>query len=188
MTSAGSPRFSLISAVYGVAGFLEDFIASIEKQTFPLDRVQVVMVDDGSADGSAEILQQWAARRPELVTVLTQANAGQAAARNLGGNLYAGSGLTTIPAIQNRWAPSGADNDPTGLNNNWVRNVSTYYAELGGDPSTAVFTAGASTAPPGCCTCCRPAARWRGGMRSSVTRATTASSDRPTTWRRAAGS
>lgn len=71
-----------------------------------------------------------------------------AAARNLGGNLYAGSGLTTIPAIQNRWAPSGADNDPTGLNNNWVRNVSTYYAELGGDPATAVFTAGAATAPP----------------------------------------
>ncbi len=70
-----------------------------------------------------------------------------AAARNLGGNLYAGSGLTTIPAIQGRWAPSGADNDPTGLNNNWVRNVSTYYAELGGDPATAVFTAGASTAP-----------------------------------------
>jgi glycosyltransferase involved in cell wall biosynthesis/CDP-glycerol glycerophosphotransferase (TagB/SpsB family) len=84
MTSAEAPRFSLVSAVYGVAGFLDDFIASIERQTFPLDRVQVVMVDDGSVDGSAEILQQWASRRPELVTVLSQGNAGQAVARNVG--------------------------------------------------------------------------------------------------------
>ena len=57
MTSLPSPRFSIVSAVYGVAGYLEDFIASIEKQTFPLDRVQVVMVDDGSVDGSIDILQ-----------------------------------------------------------------------------------------------------------------------------------
>jgi glycosyltransferase involved in cell wall biosynthesis len=84
MTSAPAPRFTLVSAVYGVAGFLHDFIDSIEQQSFPLDRVQVVMVDDGSVDGSAEILQQWAARRPELVTLVTQENAGQAVARNVG--------------------------------------------------------------------------------------------------------
>lgn len=64
----------------------------------------------------------------------------RAAARNLGGDLYAGSGLTTISAIQARWAPNGATNDPTGLNSNWTRNVSTYLVELGGDPAAAVFT------------------------------------------------
>ena len=70
--------------MYGVARYLPDFIASIENQTFPLDRVQVVMVDDGSVDGSAAILRAWADRRPGLVTVLTQENEGQAAARNTG--------------------------------------------------------------------------------------------------------
>ena len=70
--------------MYGVAGYLPDFIASIENQTFPLDRVQVVMVDDGSVDGSSAILRAWADRRPGLVTVLTQENEGQAAARNTG--------------------------------------------------------------------------------------------------------
>lgn len=64
----------------------------------------------------------------------------RAAAQNLGGNLYAGSGLLTIPAIQGRWAPHGAGNDPTNLNSNWTRNVGIYYAELGGDPLGAVFT------------------------------------------------
>ena len=70
--------------MYGVAGFLEDFIASVEKQTFPLERVQVVMVDDGSVDGSLDIVKAWAKRRPELVTVVTQENAGQSVARNVG--------------------------------------------------------------------------------------------------------
>lgn len=84
MTTSEPPRFSLVSAVYGVAGFLDDFIASIEKQTFPLDRVQVVMVDDGSVDGSGDIVRAWAARRPDLVTVVNQENAGQAVARNVG--------------------------------------------------------------------------------------------------------
>jgi glycosyltransferase involved in cell wall biosynthesis len=84
MTRTGSPRFTLISPVYGVAGFLEDFIASIEAQTFDLERVQVVMVDDGSVDGSLGILKAWAERRPGLVRVVRQENAGQAAARNTG--------------------------------------------------------------------------------------------------------
>ena len=63
----------------------------------------------------------------------------RAAARNLAGNLYAGDGRYTIVAIQQRWAPNGATNDPTGLNSNWVRNVSTYFGELGGDPAASVF-------------------------------------------------
>lgn len=56
-----------------------------------------------------------------------------AAAKNLGQN-YIGKGLDTIPEIQQKWAPSGANNDPTGLNNNWVKNVSAAYESLGGDP------------------------------------------------------
>lgn len=68
------------------------------------------------------------------------ADAIRGAAQNLGGTLYRGSGLVTIVAIRNRWAPAGAVNDPSGLNSNWVRNVSTYLAELGGDPSASVFT------------------------------------------------
>lgn len=70
-----------------------------------------------------------------------------AAADNLAGRLYKGSGLRTIPKIQGRWAPSGARNDPTGLNNNWTKNVSRYLAALGGDPSADVFS-GAPGGPP----------------------------------------
>lgn len=72
-----------------------------------------------------------------------------AAARNLGGPLYLGDERVIIGAIQQRWAPNGASNDPTDLNSNWGRNVSTYYSELGGDPLRAVFTGGALPASAG---------------------------------------
>ncbi len=62
-----------------------------------------------------------------------------AVAQNLAKN-YFKQGLDTIPEIQKKWAPSGATNDPTGLNNNWVKNVSQFYSELGGDPGTAADT------------------------------------------------
>lgn len=78
------PRFTIVSAVHDVAPYLPEFIASIEKQTFGLDRVQVIMVDDGSTDDSRAILEQWRERRPDVVTVLTKPNGGQASARNLG--------------------------------------------------------------------------------------------------------
>lgn len=50
---------------------------------------------------------------------------------------YVGQGLKTIPAIQQKWAPNAAANDPTGLNSNWTRNVSAFYSELGGNPGKA---------------------------------------------------
>ena len=69
-----------------------------------------------------------------------------AAARNLGGPIYAGDGRVMIGTIQQRWAPAGASNDPTDLNSNWARNVATYYSELGGNPQGAVFTGAATVA------------------------------------------
>ena len=78
------PRFSIVTAVYNVERFLEAFIASVEAQTFPADRFEVVAVDDGSTDGSPQLLAAWAERRPGMVRVVTKENGGQSTARNLG--------------------------------------------------------------------------------------------------------
>jgi glycosyltransferase involved in cell wall biosynthesis len=77
-------RFSIVSAVYNVGAYLEAFIASIEAQTFPLERLQVIVVDDGSTDDCLAQLEAWQQRRPELVTVVSQKNGGPASARNAG--------------------------------------------------------------------------------------------------------
>ncbi|WP_207555771.1 glycosyltransferase family 2 protein, partial [Intrasporangium flavum] len=89
-----SPLFSIVTAVYNVSRYLPEFFASVEAQTFDLSRLQVVLVDDGSTDDSLEVARAWAERVPFEVVVLTQENAGQAAARNAGLEVATGEWVT----------------------------------------------------------------------------------------------
>lgn len=64
----------------------------------------------------------------------------EAVVRNLA-NGYINQGLNTISSIGAKYCPVGASNDPTGLNSNWIPNVTTIYNELSGknvDANTAL--------------------------------------------------
>jgi hypothetical protein len=50
---------------------------------------------------------------------------------------YLDEGLTTVEQIQQKWAPSGAANDPTNLNSNWTGNVNRFLKELKGGTQLA---------------------------------------------------
>jgi hypothetical protein len=50
-------------------------------------------------------------------------------ARNLSKN-YLGAGLSSLDQIGAKYAPVGASNDPTNLNNNWVNGVSRFVNQL----------------------------------------------------------
>ncbi len=50
-------------------------------------------------------------------------------ARNLRNN-YLNQGKTTVSAIGAKYAPIGASNDPTNLNNHWVTGVETYFDKI----------------------------------------------------------
>ena len=78
---------SVIIPVYNVENFLDRCIASVTNQTF--SNIEVILVDDGSTDGSAEICDRWAEKDPR-VNVIHQTNGGVSAARNAG--LQAASG------------------------------------------------------------------------------------------------
>ncbi|MGK5520445.1 bifunctional glycosyltransferase/CDP-glycerol:glycerophosphate glycerophosphotransferase [Micromonospora sp. URMC 107] len=75
-----SPQVTVIVPVYNVADYLPETLESIAAQT-AFDRCHVILVDDGSTDGSDTIAKQFAAEHPN-VTVLQQENAGPGAARN----------------------------------------------------------------------------------------------------------
>jgi hypothetical protein len=48
---------------------------------------------------------------------------------------YLNDGLTSVAAIQRRYCPVGASNDPSGVNKNWLPTITQFYRELGGNPN-----------------------------------------------------
>ncbi len=68
---------SVVIPVYNAARFLDDAIRSVQSQQH--SRIEIIVVDDGSTDGSGDIARSFAG-----VRCLRQANGGIAAARNAG--------------------------------------------------------------------------------------------------------
>ncbi|WP_209325002.1 bifunctional glycosyltransferase/CDP-glycerol:glycerophosphate glycerophosphotransferase [Brevibacterium renqingii] len=77
-------KFAVVSAVYNVSRYLDDFLTSLDHQTLDHSLIEIILVDDGSTDDSLDRLKEWAATTDFAVTVLTKTNGGQASARNLG--------------------------------------------------------------------------------------------------------
>jgi glycosyltransferase involved in cell wall biosynthesis len=79
--------FSVVIPTYNRLPILEKCLKALEQQTLAVDSpvtgYEVVVVDDGSTDGTIDWLQQNSATLPH-VRLLTQAHQGPAAARNLG--------------------------------------------------------------------------------------------------------
>lgn len=82
--------FSIIMAVYNVGPYLEEAVNSLLEQTFSFQKVQVILINDGSTDNSGTICDKYKKDYPSNIIVLHQANQGQAAARNEGLKLATG--------------------------------------------------------------------------------------------------
>ncbi len=72
------PRVSIVVPIYNGERFLEEALESIFAQTFR--DYEVICVNDGSTDRSGRLLQKY----ENKLTLITQSNAGQGAARNTG--------------------------------------------------------------------------------------------------------
>jgi glycosyltransferase involved in cell wall biosynthesis len=77
-----APALSIVVPTYNRRDGIVRLLKALEAQTFGPERFEVVVVNDGSTDGTAEALAELTA--PYRLRVLEQANAGPAAARNLG--------------------------------------------------------------------------------------------------------
>mgnify|MGYP002624836658 CR=1 FL=1 len=75
------PKVSVIIPVYNVAPYLRQCLDSVVNQT--LRDIEIICVDDGSTDGSAAILAEYAAKDPR-VKVLVREHTNAGAARNAG--------------------------------------------------------------------------------------------------------
>jgi glycosyltransferase involved in cell wall biosynthesis len=74
-----TPKVSVIIPCFNAEAYIGATLQSVFDQTWP--NIEVIVVDDGSTDGSADVIDTFAR---EGVTVVRQANKGQTAALNAG--------------------------------------------------------------------------------------------------------
>lgn len=78
-------KFSVIMAVYNVESFLEEAIESVINQDIGFrEHVQLILVDDGSTDGSGKICDAYGQKYPRNIVVIHKENGGVSQARNKG--------------------------------------------------------------------------------------------------------
>ena len=77
--------FSVVMACYNAENHLDETINSLLGQSFSFgSNIQLILVDDGSTDKTAEICQKYQNQYPNNIIYLHQENQGQGAARNFG--------------------------------------------------------------------------------------------------------
>lgn len=97
----GVDLVSVVVPAYNAAATIGETLESVSAQTYP--DLEIIVVDDGSTDGTPELVLSHRARDPR-VTLLRQRNAGVAAARNAGLATARGAYVAPIDA-DDLWRP-----------------------------------------------------------------------------------
>lgn len=128
-----APLISVVVPVYNTASYLRRCIEGLLAQTYL--NIEVICVDDGSTDDSAQILAEYA-RLDARVKIISQANAGLSAARNAALEVAKGEWVSFVdsddyvkPQLYERLQEAFADEDVDVV---WFGNevVCSYDADL----------------------------------------------------------
>ena len=99
MTGPDAVRVSIVTPFLNAGAFLEEAVDSVLAQTYP--HWELLLVDDGSSDGSTAIAQVLAAADPGRIRYLThpgRANKGASASRNLATKMARGEFIAFLDA------------------------------------------------------------------------------------------
>ncbi|MET9589756.1 glycosyltransferase family 2 protein [Streptomyces sp. NPDC006516] len=89
--SSSTPDVTVVIGAYEAMPYLIRCLESVEAQTLPAGRMEIVAVDDGSTDGTGEYLEEFAARTDIAMRVVRQKNSGgPSGPRNVGLGLARG--------------------------------------------------------------------------------------------------
>lgn len=84
------PIVSIVLPVYNLENYLEESLLSICNQTYPLDRIELIAINDASTDQSLDILKQYEKSFVHM-RIINQDNRGSGAVRNRGIDLASGT-------------------------------------------------------------------------------------------------
>ncbi len=87
-------KLSIIVPVYNVLPYIRQCLDSLVGQT--LEDYEIILIDDGSTDGTAQVLTEYAARYPEKIILKRVENGGQGRARNIAIDMARGDFLGFI--------------------------------------------------------------------------------------------
>jgi glycosyltransferase involved in cell wall biosynthesis len=91
-------RVSVVIPTYNCAARLVRALQSIAAQSYPREHIEIVVIDDGSSDDTAECVAEFAANARVDTRYVRQQNAGPAAARNHGLRLARGEAIAFLDA------------------------------------------------------------------------------------------
>lgn len=104
MTSNNSNSVSVVIPCYNGLPYLSQALESARAQTHRPE--QIIVVDDGSGDRSAEVVMEYAEQHPDAgVELLRQENAGEPAARNTGIKAARGEWVASLDT-DDWWEPT----------------------------------------------------------------------------------
>ena len=114
--TAKKPLVSVVICSYNRRALLRDCLTSLFTQTFPKDDYEIIVVDDGSTDGTQALLEEMAQKPGAPLRALRQENKGSAAARNLGIANAQGQIIASI-------------DDDCVATASWIENAVPYFTE-----------------------------------------------------------
>lgn len=95
-------QFSIIIPIYNAEKYLSDAIESIINQTVGLNNIQIILINDGSKDDSANICKQYQEQYPKNIVYIEQKNQGVSVARN-NGLQYANGEIINFLDADDKW-------------------------------------------------------------------------------------
>lgn len=87
-------KISVIVPIYNMEKRLEICLKSLEEQT--IDRIEVILINDGSTDNSLNIINKHMKQYPKLYKLINRENKGISASRNEGIKIATGKYLTFV--------------------------------------------------------------------------------------------
>lgn len=97
-------KFSVVVPIYNAEIYLEETITSVLEQDIGfLENIQIILINDGSTDGSEEVCLKYQRKYPDNIVYVKQENAGVSAARNHGMKYVEGKYVNFLDA-DDKWS------------------------------------------------------------------------------------
>lgn len=141
MEKVANPLISVVIPVYNVQDYLDRCVESIAKQTY--ENLEVILVDDGSKDGSPKKCDEWA-KKDNRITVIHKQNGGVSSARNAGIDKAKGEYISFVDSDD--WLESNYFQEMLNiLSNNNVEYITCGYKRVYEDGKIEEFNNDGST-------------------------------------------